>query len=431
MWESIRSILSYKIKEIEFRIQTWKRSREISRAYEVSPSKKPVVLKPFLIKTGKIALSAAVLFLMVFGIIKVIPLLPVMAAPSSTTEKEDVDEDISEAPEETVREEPTVESSDTNRVSPTQPEVIPAAVPLTEKTFVELIPGCIPNQDFSNYLIVADKGAKILHLLKREANVWKVYKDYEMATGEQSGRKETAGDKRTPEGIYFITGRKEKSELSSVYGPVAFVLDYPNERDRSENRTGQGIWIHGSDKISTPPDFTAGCLALANHDISELSGFLANGISTPVIILAGTEKLTDIDFTKLISKQRKNHEFYTGQKKQFEDLIMRWKTAWESKDIDTYSSFYSTGNFLEGNQRWSAFRERKTRTFAMYKEINIEISNITLAELTDSAATVKFLQIYTTNLNRMENGKKLVFEKVNGSWKISRESTVPKEELLL
>jgi hypothetical protein len=44
---------------------------------------------------------------------------------------------------------------------------------------------------------------------------------------------------------------------------------------------------------------------------------------------------------------------------------------------------------------------------------------------------VKFLQRYRTNLNNIENGKKIYFKKVNDLWKITGEATCPKEELLL
>jgi murein L,D-transpeptidase YafK len=68
-----------------------------------------------------------------------------------------------------------------------------------------------------------------------------------MATGSQQGQKVTAGDKRTPEGLYLIIERKERYQLSSIYGPLAYVLDYPNEEetesqvepDRVSGFTGQ------------------------------------------------------------------------------------------------------------------------------------------------------------------------------------------------
>ena len=105
-----------------------------------------------------------------------------------------------------------------------------------------------------------------------------------MAIGENEGVKIREGDKKTPEGIYFIIGRKERSELNKMYGPLAFVLNYPNEEDRKRGRTGNGIWIHGTNPDSIPLQ-TRGCLELENVNILELGMHLKTGIGTPIVII--------------------------------------------------------------------------------------------------------------------------------------------------
>jgi hypothetical protein len=52
-------------------------------------------------------------------------------------------------------------------------------------------------------------------------------------------------------------------------------------------------------------------------------------------------------------------------------------------------------------------------------------------DVSENSATLKFLQIYKSDKNSQQNGKQMVLEKINGSWKITREVTIPKEELLL
>ena len=46
-----------------------------------------------------------------------------------------------------------------------------------------------------------------------------------------------------------------KAQLADMYGSGAFPLSYPNEWDKKNNRTGQGLWLHGtpSDTYSRPP----------------------------------------------------------------------------------------------------------------------------------------------------------------------------------
>lgn len=53
-----------------------------------------------------------------------------------------------------------------------------------------------------NYLIYINKADKQLYLIGKDM---KPFKQYEIGTGEEQGRKLHAGDKKTPEGVYKIT----------------------------------------------------------------------------------------------------------------------------------------------------------------------------------------------------------------------------------
>ena len=62
-------------------------------------------------------------------------------------------------------------------------------------------------------------------------------------TGKYDGDKVSAGDRRTPIGIYNLT--QKLSTVDPFYGPMAFVTSYPNLYDRIRGKSGDGIWIHG------------------------------------------------------------------------------------------------------------------------------------------------------------------------------------------
>ena len=314
-------------------------------------------------------------------------------------------------------------------------EAAPEPPPSTQTPLVNIFKAGVPT-DISDFLIFADKSAKVLYLFRSARGRWEIERAFPMATGERHGSKLVEGDKKTPQGTYFIVGRKDRRELSvsPLYGPVAFVLNYPNEEDRRAGRTGHGIWIHGSERVTVPPQHTAGCLALSNPDILELGNLLGTGVATPVIIVSGTEgkkHLADINFQNLRAERERIRRSHDDMQAQFEVIVNNWKSAWESKNIEAYSQFYSITTFRDGAQRWDAFRERKLRTFQIYSTIEIDISDIVLTDLTENSATVKFIQVYKTNLNRLENAKRLFFTKVQGEWKITRESTFPKEEFFL
>jgi murein L,D-transpeptidase YafK len=460
MWTNLNKFLSYKLKEIEFRLHTWKRSREISQAYGRQRYKKTRHLGLAFIKWARFGAIGALVLLVAAGVtvgaIKAIPWFSELSAkstidtasaeqyinPAKTGEAPDIGELEAVVPPEGYQpyaaEQSGESSSAQNSASQIEmAETAPQPPPTSQTPLVDIFKAGVPH-GIANRFILADKSAKVLYLFKSAigGGRWEVERAFPMATGERHGRKLVEGDKKTPEGTYFIIGRKGRTELSvsPLYGPVAFVLNYPNEDDRNARRTGHGIWIHGSERGSLPPLHTAGCLALSNPDILELSEILGSGIATPVIIVSGTEgknHLTDVSFPNLRSERESIEKTFTNNQALFETIVTDWKTAWESKDIGAYSQFYSVNTFRDGAQRWDGFRERKLRTFEIYSTINVDVSNIVLSELTDNSATVKFMQVYSTNLNRLENAKRLFFTKVQGEWKITRESTFPKEELFL
>jgi murein L,D-transpeptidase YafK len=455
-WDGLNRYLAYRLKEIEFRFHTWKRSREISRAYDARSAGKVggggvAVAAPYALTAVKFAGVAAAVCLLVFGVVKALPLLSLaIAAKPGGDDLFAADEDrrlsMPEPPEDAVLPEAAVlpegyaelsvsaVPQDSVRIeAPPPPPPLP---PSPSRNLVEVFKAGIPRGVSEEWLILVDKASKALYIFKGGAGGWEVARSFPIATGEADGRKMVEGDKKTPEGVYFIVGRKHRSELTNVYGPAAFILDYPNDDDRRERRTGYGIWLHGSERGGIPPLFTQGCVAVANQDILEIAGLLRNWAGVPVVIVSGTEDgrkhFAAVDFQKMKSRGEEVVRYHNEKQAEFEALVTGWKSAWESRDIDAYSSFYLTSSFADGATRWDAYRERKERLFRAYSSIYVDLSNIVLTEYTDNIATVKFYQVYNTNVNnRMENAKRLIFRKDQGNWKIYREIPFSKEELLL
>jgi murein L,D-transpeptidase YafK len=284
-------------------------------------------------------------------------------------------------------------------------------------------------------ILVANKAQKTLYIVKQNAGMeWRIEKEYPIAIGAGlSGPKLAAGDKRTPEGIYFILLRKIKSELNEIYGPLAYVLNYPNDDDRREGRTGQGIWIHGT-KGDGDPVPTKGCLSLKNSMVLDIQNDIADGRGTPVVIVNDSvngDPLSHIDFDKINTMRI---EVFTVQAKLLADVTIflnNWVTAWESRDIDRYAQFYSESNFNSQGMKWNAWKEKKVQTFKAYASINVDIDNVKLTDWSENSIEIKFLQNYKSDQKYFENGKKLLLEKDSLSWKITREITIPKEEILL
>jgi murein L,D-transpeptidase YafK len=117
-----------------------------------------------------------------------------------------------------------------------------------------------------------DKRSPILIRLYKEESeleVWKQARDGKYAllktypicrwSGEL-GPKIKEGDRQAPEGFYMIT--PELLQPRSSYH-LAFNMGYPNEFDRSHNRTGAHLMVHGDCS-------SRGCYAMTDEQISEI-----------------------------------------------------------------------------------------------------------------------------------------------------------------
>jgi len=132
-----------------------------------------------------------------------------------------------------------------------------------------------------NYFLVVEKSSQQLSLYQHDQELTLIRK-FSSTTGENPGTKAFSGDSRTPEGIYFITEVYEDKKIT-VFGSRAFHLDYPNVFDKHSGHQGDGIFIHGTNKILEPFS-TNGCITLDNIDLDELAPYLAVN-SVPVIIV--------------------------------------------------------------------------------------------------------------------------------------------------
>jgi len=102
-----------------------------------------------------------------------------------------------------------------------------------------------------------------------ELEVWKMrddgrfyhFKTYPICNWSgELGPKEQQGDKQAPEGFYTIS-ETQMNPNSKFY--LAFNLGYPNALDRSLNRTGEALMVHGKCK-------SAGCYAMTDALAEEI-----------------------------------------------------------------------------------------------------------------------------------------------------------------
>jgi murein L,D-transpeptidase YafK len=134
--------------------------------------------------------------------------------------------------------------------------------------------------------IVIEKGARRLTLF----HIGRPIRTYLVALGRNPvGDKRAAGDRRTPEGLFYIEGRNPYSQYH-----LSLKISYPSAAQRERAAAmgvnpGGNIMIHGLPNgrgdvgaYHRITDWTNGCVALTDEEIEEL--WSAVPIGTPVHI---------------------------------------------------------------------------------------------------------------------------------------------------
>ncbi len=260
-----------------------------------------------------------------------------------------------------------------------------------------------PLPNLPPYLLVVDKEHQKIYLLS--------YKDHKLSialknicsTGNQKGDKFLEGDMKTPEGVYFITHRIKGDLNYTLYGGMAYGLNYPNPVDRIFGKKGHGIWLHGRGKKLLPRD-TKGCVAVHTSFLETLSEFIDEEF-TPLLI---GERI------KIIKKIPSSLE---KENKTLIEKIRQWKKMWEEKKEDFFS-FYNPMLFSKASGcPFSNFISQKLTYFHRYKWIDIFIPKIYLVKGPYYWVSF-FYQYFRSPTFKSEGIKRLYWMKINNTWQI-------------
>lgn len=267
-----------------------------------------------------------------------------------------------------------------------------------------------PNEQQS-HVIVVDTDKSRLYLYKNNGDKLSYVADYYVTVGKNGVDKKSEGDKRTPIGVYFAK-QKLTQPLADMYGDGAYPLNYPNEWDAQHNRSGSGIWVHGtpSGTYSRPPNASDGCVVLTNQDLKALAPILQTG-KTPVII-ANHLKWSDADQSN-------------AEKQTLQAAIDTWLADWKSQNTSQYLSHYSHAFSNDGinYQQWAA---HKFRVQENKPKVDISLSNISMFAYPDTdkkLVVVDFTQDFRspTLSNKMQKRQYWIQE--DNTWRIISEGS--------
>jgi len=242
--------------------------------------------------------------------------------------------------------------------------------------------------------VTVDKKAQSFSLLERKSPL-RMAETIPCATGQELGDKFKEGDLRTPEGVYFITKRKNAGLNYELYGDLAFVLDFPNPMDVLRRKSGHGIWIHGRGHPIIPYE-TQGCVALNTTDIHRLDQNLAENM--PVVIA---------DEIRLGGADAKTVE---SEGLEVVAATQAWAKAWQDRS-ETFFGFHDPEKFaITEGQPFTAFRSHKERLFKALPWVQVSLFDVKAVPGPDYWVTY-FVQVYRSPSLISQGVKRLYWQR--------------------
>lgn len=285
---------------------------------------------------------------------------------------------------------------------------------LRERPDPDLIPRAIlqMRDDQKNILLVDAKRSR-LYVYERVNGNFKLVSDYYISQGKLGVNKFKEGDQKTPLGVYYITARLPGARLPEFYGPGALPINYPNEWDKANGRSGSGIWLHGtpSDSYSRPPLSSDGCVVLTNPDLKELSASVEIG-NTPVII---SEDL------KFVSKAKWDADRVAANK-----MLEAWRVDLETTDPELLRRHYSRNFKAMRGQNLNNWLDKVQQSNLGARKINVTLRDVTLFRYPDQKdqkelIVAAFTQEAVIGKGKHVTRKRQYWAKEGVQWKIVSE----------
>jgi murein L,D-transpeptidase YafK len=263
------------------------------------------------------------------------------------------------------------------------------------------------------YVILVDQEKSRIYVFRNEQGTPVLEEDYFISIGLKGYGKQKRGDQKTPIGIYHVTEYIDDEELPDLYGLGAFPISYPNVWDERQQRTGSGIWIHGtpSNTYNRSPWASNGCIVVSNPDFSRIDQYVNPEIHTPVIVAQQVKWLKPDEWQQ--------------QRKHMMETLSRWIVDWENNNHAVYRQHYSqTGYFSYGRdfKSWDGYKKWVNRDKT---DVKVEYNNLSMFNYPgeDNLILMQFAQSYRSNNLDLESVKEMYWQKTDNRWQIVYEAT--------
>jgi murein L,D-transpeptidase YafK len=285
---------------------------------------------------------------------------------------------------------------------------------LRERPDPDLIPRVVLQmRDDQKHVLLVDAKRSRLYVYANQHGQLKFVTDYYISQGKLGIYKLKEGDQKTPVGVYYITSHLAGTRLPEFYGSGALPINYPNEWDKINGRSGSGIWLHGTppDSFSRPPLSSDGCVVLTNPDLHQLANAVEIG-KTPVVIAES------IDF---VNKTRWENERNLAAR-----LVDNWRRDVESLSPTRVLANYSRHFKSERGEDLKTWFSKPQQSFRKVKQMTVHLRDAThfFYPGRDDMIVSTFTQESTVGKSTSSIRKRQYWAKESGQWQIIYELTL-------
>lgn len=261
----------------------------------------------------------------------------------------------------------------------------------------------VPHPKAPPLFMAVDMARQRAFVVRNKDGELKKMKDMTCTTGMHGGGKLLEGDRKTPEGVYFLQGKATGALDFDSFGNTAFPLNYPNPVDRIQGKTGTGIMIHGRGR-SFGPRQTLGCVVLENDDVDTLDRHVRIH-ATPVVIA---------ESVSLTGKAGPPPEIVLG--------TWGWIKARERRE-NAFFEIYDPARFEKSTgMSFARFRQKTLQEFATSRWVDIRVEDLQVVQGPDYMVSV----FAERTLPQGEQGwRRLYWMRRVELWKIVGEEWIP------
>jgi murein L,D-transpeptidase YafK len=255
--------------------------------------------------------------------------------------------------------------------------------------------------------------ASRLYVYQNDQGQAKLVSDYYLTIGSEGFGKRVEGDNKTPVGVYRVTRFIDPATLPDLYGSGAFPINYPNKLDRAKQRTGYGIWLHGtpSNTYARAPWASEGCFVLSNEDFEHIQQYIDADKQTPVVLADRVDWITE---QQLVT-----------QRAEYLAVIEAWRQSWESLDTPAYLNFYARDEFNFGQGGYAPWAKRKVQInkAKTFVQVQTDLHGVFRYPGETDMFVVYFTQHYLSNNSASKTVKQQYWQKdASGAWHIIYEN---------